>query len=354
MIRYFSNQSIYTKFLYLFIPISLMLLILSSYGYYYLNLKRIEESEITLLQARTEEFFDLLDLLAANNYKTLAFIASNEQVKTAYLEKDNEEGVRKLKDFYNKSIKGLNFDKKEFQLHFHKPPAISFWRSFMDKRNDDLSKFRKTIVKTYETKQPVVGLEHGVVNFGLRTILPIFDNSNNYLGSVEIINDLPNVLNILNKNKKDTINIITLAKSDYLGNFVAPEYIQKNYPLQMGAFKASAITDSNFKLENYINSEDINRVLKNKEIEYAIFDNYVVALVPIVDFNREIPGLFILSVDISKHLEKAKTQTFNLLGFFILLFAIIVAFLLFMIKRFIIKPIELIKQRILNISEGIL
>lgn len=71
------------------------------------------------------------------------------------------------------------------QFQFHNPPATSFLRLHKPaKFGDDLSGFRKTVVETNASKQPVQGLEKGVAGIGIRGITPIFHQSN-HLGSVE-------------------------------------------------------------------------------------------------------------------------------------------------------------------------
>ena len=78
--------------------------------------------------------------------------------------------------------------KKEYdvrQFQFHLPPATSFLRVHKPKKfGDDLSSFRKTILATNDSKQPVKGLEKGVAGLGVRGINPVYNNGN-HIGSVE-------------------------------------------------------------------------------------------------------------------------------------------------------------------------
>jgi len=71
------------------------------------------------------------------------------------------------------------------QFQFHTPPATSFLRAHKPQKfGDDLSSFRKTVVKTNEVKQPVSGLEKGVAGLGIRGLVPVFYNGD-HIGSVE-------------------------------------------------------------------------------------------------------------------------------------------------------------------------
>ena len=71
------------------------------------------------------------------------------------------------------------------QFQFHLPPATSFLRVHKPKKHgDDLSSFRKTVVKTNNTQKPVRGLEKGVAGLGVRGMVPVF-NSGQHVGSLE-------------------------------------------------------------------------------------------------------------------------------------------------------------------------
>ena len=71
------------------------------------------------------------------------------------------------------------------QFQFHLPPAISLYRVHKpEKRGDDLSSFRQTVVATNHNQRPVAGLENGVGGVGMRGVVPIF-HQQRHVGSVE-------------------------------------------------------------------------------------------------------------------------------------------------------------------------
>ena len=71
------------------------------------------------------------------------------------------------------------------QFQFHLPPATSFLRVHKPQKfGDDLSSFRKTVVKTNSVKKSVRGLEKGVAGLGVRGMVPVF-NSGQHIGSLE-------------------------------------------------------------------------------------------------------------------------------------------------------------------------
>ena len=71
------------------------------------------------------------------------------------------------------------------QFQFHTPPAISWSRIHKtEKFGDDLSSFRKTVVKTNTDKTAVRGVEIGVAGLGVRGMVPVM-HAGQHLGSVE-------------------------------------------------------------------------------------------------------------------------------------------------------------------------
>lgn len=79
----------------------------------------------------------------------------------------------------------LKKEHKVRQFQFHLPPATSFLRVHKPaKFGDDLSGFRKTVLKTNNQSVPVKGLEIGVAGLGVRGVVPIRADGA-HVGSVE-------------------------------------------------------------------------------------------------------------------------------------------------------------------------
>ncbi len=352
MIFSIKNSSIKVKFLVFFIPLAIIFLVVIVVGFYNISINEIKESQIVLLKSRTDEFKDLLNTLQKNNLNLVSFISNMEGVKSAYAETDNEVGYEKLQKVIKPVLNQMNIDIKKFPLHFHKPPAVSFWRIFTKKRNDDLSKFRKTIVKTYETQKPVVGLEHGTFNFGLRSISPIFNDKNEYVGSVEIIADIPEILGIINTGKEDTVRYMTVVNKEYLLKFISKEYMAENYPKQVDDYVTSKSVDSKFDITHIITKERVERILKSEQSEFELIENYVIGFIPIIDFDNNKPGLFVFSIDIEEKLSKTENEIILISIGMIIAFIIIISAMVFLMNKVIINPITEAKQRIINLSEG--
>ncbi|PLX37393.1 MAG: hypothetical protein C0605_07450 [Hyphomicrobiales bacterium] len=72
------------------------------------------------------------------------------------------------------------------QLQFHTAPATSFFRAHKPgKFGDDLSSFRHTVVAANTKQKTVSGVEKGVAGFGMRSVVPMFENGR-HIGTVEL------------------------------------------------------------------------------------------------------------------------------------------------------------------------
>ncbi len=141
------------------------------------------------------------------------------------------------------------------QFQFHTPPAISFLRAHKpEKFGDDLSSFRKTVVKTNATKQPVFGLEKGVAGLGIRGIVPVFYNKK-HIGSVEFgmsfgrpffekfkkEYDVDISLYVKRDNNFQTLGT-TLEKNDLLSNAAMNKAIEGNEVSLQSVYKHLPVT----------------------------------------------------------------------------------------------------------------
>ncbi len=84
------------------------------------------------------------------------------------------------------SFERLEQDLGVAQVHFHEPPATSFFRAHEPEQfGDDLSGFRATVVTANAERSPVTGLEAGRFGLGLRAVIPI-SWEGEHVGTVEV------------------------------------------------------------------------------------------------------------------------------------------------------------------------
>ena len=110
-----------------------------------------------------------------------ALVATIPQVQQAFASGDHEA----LTQLFSPGFRTMYDDYGVRQFQFHTPPATSFLRIHkLEKRGDDLSSFRHTVVETNRTRLPIRGLEVGVAGLGVRGIVPV-SSGNQHIGSVE-------------------------------------------------------------------------------------------------------------------------------------------------------------------------
>ncbi len=137
-----------------------------------------EERELTEIHQSMQAAIESESRLAA---ALAQMVASMPETQRAFTEGNRN----RLLELFRESFLKLKSDYGVRQFQFHKPPAFSFVRIHKPaKFGDDLSGFRKTVVKTNTDKTIVTGMEVGVAGLGIRGVVPIFQGKK-HLGSVE-------------------------------------------------------------------------------------------------------------------------------------------------------------------------
>ncbi|MFO7738281.1 MAG: cache domain-containing protein, partial [Desulfatiglandaceae bacterium] len=138
-----------------------------------------------------EEKNEILDLyrvfLAEMNHKknqalSLAtVIALNPRVQKLLSETDREGLAELLLPTYRRLLTDYGI----LQFHFHIPPGRSFLRLHRLEAFGEMVAYRRSVVETLRTRDPVGGLEWGLAGLGIRGIVPVFTNGL-LAGSIEI------------------------------------------------------------------------------------------------------------------------------------------------------------------------
>jgi PAS domain S-box-containing protein len=111
-----------------------------------------------------------------------ALVANIPDVQEAFGSDDHQRLVALLHPAYE--VLRERYGVRQFQ--FHTPPATSYLRLHkLDKRLDDLSSFRHTVVQANTDVTPVRGLEKGVAGIGVRGMVPVFADGR-HRGTVEL------------------------------------------------------------------------------------------------------------------------------------------------------------------------
>jgi len=250
----------------------------------------------------------------------------------------------------NKNIEQVNNIKAK--IHFHLPPACSFIRCWTNKRGDDLSSFRQTILEINKTKQPISGIEIGRGGFVIRGLVPIFSPQNVMYGDVEVLLPITSLIKESKSGKceefavflhNDMLPIATKFTKKVSNDKIAKQIKIKNY-----TFVSRTSNKFNHKL---LKQELFYNLNKGKKI--GIISHYAYATFPIHDFSGKIVGAGVYQVDIKEFQKAVKTNfiTFTIVGLTLL---IIFITLLLIIINSITIPINKVIYNLSSTSKEVL
>lgn len=110
-------------------------------------------------------------------------IANNPSVQKMFAERDREGLIDFLLPSYDK-VKD-----RVAQFQFHLPDSTSFLRFHsLNKFGDSLKNIRFTVNETNAQKKVMMGIEEGVLGYGIRVVVPMYYEGK-HTGSVEFGND---------------------------------------------------------------------------------------------------------------------------------------------------------------------
>ncbi|WP_345980487.1 methyl-accepting chemotaxis protein [Sulfurimonas sp. HSL3-2] len=254
---------------------------------------------------------------------------------------DNYYTVRALKEKNRAiAIEGLNTLSKTFKentqfknikIHIHDADVKSFLRAWKpNKYGDDLSSFRKTVLKVKEERKPIVAIELGRAGLVLRGLAPVMDGDK-YLGSVEFMQGLNSIVKTAKKSYNT--DVIIVLDNDYLK--VAADLAKSlkvgNYTLAVN----QKVIDPKFFDE--LSSVDPKNT---KSIQRT--NNYFVVSEPIIDFSNDIVGYALIAkpnADVENIISESKSSLIRQVLIMAIVDILILVFLVMVIKKAITEPI---------------
>ncbi|MEE4239942.1 MAG: methyl-accepting chemotaxis protein [Desulfopila sp.] len=220
-------------------------------------------------------------------------------------------------------------------FHFHVPPATSFLRlQKPEKYGDDLSSFRKTVLRANEKQEDAVGIEKGVAGISLRAVVPVIYLERKHVGSVEFgapINDTL-VLKLKDVIQHD-ISVIVPDGDGF-------RYQAKTHDL--------SIPQNNFPFLREVMADDSIRVKRVSKNERELLTAYV----SIPDFSGEPVGVLAIPMDIGPVLAAAKKEALWSVIIGIIALLIIQVFVYFLFTQLIDRPIKKFNNLLEAVSRG--
>lgn len=221
--------------------------------------------------------------------------AQSQEVRTAYSYDDTTVGAAYLQEYMQPLVDqaGATFEVDPLKVHFHKPPATSFLRTWTDKNQDDLSSFRETVLKVYETKEPLQGIEAGRGGFAFRGISPIF-NESEYIGSVEVFFEPYDLVFELELNEFEEIYFTIY---DEIVDNLFWEETKKEYDYdKKGDYYFFSSSTDGFS-DYYLDTEVLEETRIKDSILIEDTDYYMIAYIPVYDFSSNGIGCIVYMLD---------------------------------------------------------
>jgi len=269
-----------------------------------------------------------------------------EDVKKAYLIGDMNKGRNYLKTSLKKSIETLrtNAYGNSLRIHFHKPPAVSFWRIWRQKGKgeggDNLESFRFSVLKISKTKKPVLGVETGKGGFVIRGIAPILNNGE-YLGSVESFFGF-----------KTLMATLVLSESENLSVFMTEEAAKIAWKLQNNEKIGRYVFVEQAK-EGAFKSIDKENLTKGTLQTYFTFiGEKAITIFPILDFEGKHVGVIQYEKDLSSIFESEANSLMVVSIFMFVLLAMLSYVIYQIVSRFVLKPVSEISNVFTDVANG--
>ncbi|WP_141054624.1 cache domain-containing protein [Aliarcobacter cryaerophilus] len=238
-----------------------------------------------------------LDIFVSNQIQIIENELENQKnqaLSLALMFSRNQEIIKSLENKNNIELKKellklLNiietYTKNSIDVQIHTKDLEVFTRSWEDKDFGlKLDSFREGLVKVKNQKEPYVSSELGK-RFNIKAIVPIYNDKNIFIGSLEVIVDFKSLVNRL---KTLGIDSIVMLEKDYLK---IATYHQNNQK-----FKDYAILESSFT-KGLLDILEKNPQFLKKDKFYYELDNRIFTQIPLGEFENSSVGVLLISFD---------------------------------------------------------
>jgi len=227
-------------------------------------------------------------------------------------------------------------------FQFHKPPAISFLRIHKPgKFGDDLSDFRKTVVKA--NKQQIVqsGIEVGKYGASIRVVYPV-SYQGTHIGSVELGSDYINLMNEIAKSLNLQYAIGIREEVLKRAGFKLITKTVKSGSLIFYHFSdaVSAYVAEKEALDGKTHFIDYNQ----KHVGYSSF--------ALTDFSGQEIGTIVITQDISKFANSIYNSAFYRIIVLFILTVLLGFFLYVLLTRQMFKPLQSASENMVTVAGG--
>lgn len=251
----------------------------------------------------------LIDEFSTTALQVSTIVAELDFVKASYRDEDPARGRAALAIGIDPIADRLAeaLDLPQYRIHFHRPPAVSFYRTWTDEWNDDLSAFRKTILEVGRSRTPLRAVELGRGGFVIRGISPISDGDD-FLGTVEVYFQPFELLPVIAPSTETTAGILTV-RADAARQIFFEADLETYFQGEVDGNLVSAVSADWIDPIDVLDGEILNAPAAPGEILSQERGSYSVSYIPIFDFSNNLSGHFVLVQDVGATAAAAQRYT---------------------------------------------
>ncbi len=281
-----------------------------------------------------------LDILVTNAVS----LAHNAKITEAFTRDDytiaESELKQIVKEFEVADFKGTRF-------HLTRSDMRTLWRSYDEKRDDDIS-FRGMIKKQVAEKKPIFGVEVGKGGVGLRAMAPVYNPAGSFIGIVETQFGVGSISRAMQEHK--SFYILLLNK-----DVVDPADFQKRTgAVEIGGKYLTAhgkwFDDATVA---FAKSADYGTLLKDKVL---LDGSYFYAVSEAKDMNGKVYGLHLTGMpraEYDKQIKPVFRLANNLLIAIAVMGLIAAAVILSMLKKLVVQPVTELSTFLLTLDNDL-
>lgn len=339
-----ASKSIVSKMLGIIVGCALLFAVVM--GAYLFNFRQnlIEEANGTLA-LRLQTLVDAqiegkLQILLTNAIG----LSHNSRIIDALQRNDRESAISELKkildDFIKVDFRGTGF-------HLIRANLTSFWRSFDERRDDDIS-HRQLLKQVVDKGSTLSGTEIGRVGVGLRAVAPVKDANGNLLGLVETTFGVGSVSRQMRK--ENAFYILLVEK-----NAVDPLQYRERTGAQEIGDRYLAAHGKWFDEETiaFASSANFDCLIKNRR---CLGDRYFYAIEEAKDYSGKVFGLHLTGMS-REHYDDLISPVFkmanNLLIAVVMMAILASLVILWMLRRIVITPVVLLSEFLVGMGNDL-
>ena len=267
-------------------------------------------------------------------------ISNDGMIKSALNSNDRAVAIKALKSLSDNMKTHTPF--KNIKVHIHTKENKSFLRSWKeDKFGDDLSSFRSSVVEVNSSKKAVNTFEVGKAGLSIRSVVPVLDNDNNHLGSLEFMQGINSVAKSFDKNGDGFLLLMDQS--------VAVASADEKYKLDKFVISQKFINQDVLEYTKKINFQEL------MNSKYLLDNKYFYSFIEIKDFDGKKLGIALITRSVKKVEMAIDNASFiiwvSLIILFVALFLVMIISLINM-KKNIITPILNLKHSIDQIKDN--